>query len=151
MDFEPEDDDGEDGEEDKGVDEDGLAGGAEAPEVDPPIRPPQLEQQPRREHHEQHHPYHHRGPVHHLQCTLLLRQGSPAGHCVLPAASAADGGRCVCVDEKDEREGTWKGKGREELMANETCTAALMLKEEEKIRMPSDEGISLWCAFLIWT
>lgn len=66
VDVEREGEDGEGGEEDEGVDEDGLAVGAEAAEVDVAVRPRDLEQQPRRQQDEQHHPDHHRAPVSHL-------------------------------------------------------------------------------------
>lgn len=63
MEVEGEGEDGEGGEEDEGVDEDGLAVGAEAAEVDVAVRAGELHQQPRREQHEQHHRDHHRPPV----------------------------------------------------------------------------------------
>jgi hypothetical protein len=60
VDLEREGEDGEGCEEDEGVDEDELAVGAEAAEVDV-----ELAQQARGEKHEQNHAHHHRTPVHH--------------------------------------------------------------------------------------
>jgi hypothetical protein len=66
VDVEREREDGEGGEEDEGVDEDGLAVGVEAAEVDVAVGARQLAEQARREQHEQHHAHHHGAPVRHV-------------------------------------------------------------------------------------
>lgn len=65
MDVEREREDGEGGEEDEGVDEDGLAVGVEAAEVDVAVGARELAEQARREQHEEHHAHHHGAPVRH--------------------------------------------------------------------------------------
>jgi hypothetical protein len=71
VDVEREGEYGECGEEDEGVDEDGLAVGAEAAEVDVAVGARELAQQARGEQHEQHHGHHHGTPVRHRRHQLL--------------------------------------------------------------------------------
>ncbi|MQM06710.1 hypothetical protein Taro_039537 [Colocasia esculenta] len=72
VDVEGEDEDGEHGEEDDGVNEDGFAVGPERPEFHVLGVSRDREQQPRRQQHEQHHPQHYWRPVRH--------RASPAGN-----------------------------------------------------------------------
>jgi len=65
VDVEREREDGEGGEEDEGVHEDGLAVGVEAAEVDVAVGARELAQQARGEQHEEHHAHHHGAPVRH--------------------------------------------------------------------------------------
>ncbi|WOK97441.1 hypothetical protein Cni_G06149 [Canna indica] len=65
VDANGDEEDGDETEEDDGVDEYGDAAGLEVAELHHPVPPRQLKQQPRRQQHEQHHRYHHRPPVRH--------------------------------------------------------------------------------------
>jgi hypothetical protein len=78
VDVERQREDGEGREEDEGVDEDGLAVGVEAAEVDVAVGARELAQQARRQQHEQHHAHHHRAPVRHrfLACLKAGRGAS---------------------------------------------------------------------------
>ena len=59
------DKEGEEGEVDDGVDDDGHGAGVQVAELDEVVPPGELDEQPRREQHEQHHRDHHRPPVWH--------------------------------------------------------------------------------------
>jgi hypothetical protein len=71
VDVEREGEYGEGGEEYEGVDEDGLAVGVEAAEVDVAVGARELAQQARGEQHEQNHAHHHGTPVRHRRNQLL--------------------------------------------------------------------------------
>ena len=66
MDVEGEDEDGDEGEVDDGVDEYREAAGLEVAELDHPALAGDLEEQPRREEDEEHEPDEHRRPVRHV-------------------------------------------------------------------------------------
>ena len=82
VDVEREREDGEGGEEDEGVDEDGLAVGVEAAEVDVAVGARELAQQARRQQHEQHNAHHHRAPVRHRSSLLAGRPGAWESVCL---------------------------------------------------------------------
>jgi len=65
VDVQREREDGEGGEEDEGVHEDGLAVGVEADEVDVAVGARELAEQARGQQHEEHHAHHHGAPVRH--------------------------------------------------------------------------------------
>jgi hypothetical protein len=69
------DEEGDDGEVDDRVDEDGHGAGLEVAELDEVVASGELDEQPRREEHEQHHCDHDRAPVRHpptLSCSCCL-------------------------------------------------------------------------------
>ncbi|KAM0962208.1 hypothetical protein ACFX2J_021270 [Malus domestica] len=65
MNTNSDEEDGEEAEEDDGVDEDRYPARLHVPKLHHPALPRQLEQQPRTQQHEQHHRYHHRPPIRH--------------------------------------------------------------------------------------
>lgn len=103
MDVEREREDGEGGEEDEGVDEDGLAVGVEAAEVDVAVGARQLAEQARREQHEQHHAHHHGAPVRHVSPS---RRSDPRSHQTRSRSRVAGEREC---GEETRRGGVWSG------------------------------------------
>lgn len=81
--------DGDEAEEDDGVDQYWDATRLHVPEVDYPVVPGQLEQQPRAQQHEQHHRDHHRPPIRHFFWYL----SSIASRLSMPSAFMWEGER----------------------------------------------------------
>lgn len=73
MDSDNDDEEGDEGEVDDGVDEDGDGAGLQVAELDDVVAAGELDEQPRREEHEQHQADHHGAPVRHPAC-LQCRQ-----------------------------------------------------------------------------
>ncbi|RRT82711.1 hypothetical protein B296_00004595 [Ensete ventricosum] len=122
VDADGDEEDGDEGEVDDGVDEYGDAAGVEVGELHhPPALPWYLEQQPRRQQHEQHHRYHHRPPIRHPRSCL-----SSSPHCVCREELEGLGGeRKAQARGEGKVKGDGEGHFAKEWVGRTTCSSGL--------------------------